>query len=79
MRLPAGIEVAAHTFRALIDAALAFGGSYYLTYHRWDRREQIERAYPQFAEFLRLKTTHDPTHRFQSDWWRHYRDMFARP
>ena len=63
--------------RGLIDAALAFGGSYFLTCHRWARREQVERAYPQFAEFLRRKETHDPAHRFPSDWWRHNRAMFA--
>lgn len=74
---PAGLEQASAAFRALIDAALAFGGSYFLTYHRWAGREQVERAYPQFAEFLRLKEVHDPEHRFQSDWWRHYRTMFA--
>jgi FAD/FMN-containing dehydrogenase len=74
-----GLERAADAFRALIDAALAFGGSYFLTYHRWARREQVERAYPQFAEFLRQKTVIDPEHRFQSEWWRHYQKMFASP
>ncbi len=76
---PAGLERAADTFRALIDAALAFGGSYFLTYHRWARKEQVERAYPQFAEFLRRKDAHDPAHRFQSEWWRHHRRMFGAP
>jgi hypothetical protein len=28
------------------------GGSYFLTSHRWARREQVEAAYPQFAELL---------------------------
>jgi len=28
-------------------------------------------------EFLALKKTHDPDEVFQSDWYRHYRDMFA--
>ncbi len=72
-----GIARAADTFRALIDIALALGGSYFLTYHRWARRDQVERAYPQFREFLRLKDHHDPQHRFQSDWWRHHRDLFS--
>lgn len=35
-----------------------------------------ERCYPQMAEFLRLKR-HDPGEVFQSDWYRHYRQMFA--
>lgn len=74
---PAGIARAADAFRALIDAALAFGGSYFLTYHRWARRDQVVQAYPQFAEFLRRKERYDPEHRFQSEWWRHYRTLFA--
>ena len=74
---PPGIERAADAFRALIDLALGHGGSYFLTYHRWARRNQVEAAYPQFAEFLRRKLQHDPQQRFQSDWWRHYRTMFA--
>ena len=74
---PAGIDRAADAFRALIDMALGHGGSYFLTYHRWARRQQIEAAYPQFAEFLRRKLQHDPQERFQSEWWRHYRAMFA--
>jgi FAD/FMN-containing dehydrogenase len=73
---PAGIDRGADAFRALIDMAID-GGSYFLTYHRWARREQVEAAYPQFAEFLRRKLQHDPQERFQSDWWRHYRAMFA--
>ncbi len=74
---PAGIERAADAFRALIDMGLRRSGSYFLTYHRWARREQVEAAYPQFAEFLRRKIQHDPQERFQSEWWRHYRTMFA--
>ena len=41
---PEGIERAADAFRRLIDRALAYGGSYYLTYHRWATREQVEAA-----------------------------------
>ena len=50
---------------------------YYLTYHRWATRRQVEAGYPQFVEFLRLKRKYDPDERFQSDWYRHYRAMFA--
>lgn len=74
---PAGLARAADAFRALIDAALAFGGSYFLTYHRWARPGQVAQAYPQFTGFLRQKSIHDPSHRFQSEWWRHYRKMFG--
>jgi FAD/FMN-containing dehydrogenase len=72
-----GIDRAADAFRSLIDMALGHGGSYFLTYHRWARRQQVETAYPQFAEFLRRKLQHDPQERFQSDWWRHYKAMFG--
>jgi len=74
---PQKIEQAAAAFRDLIDLGIAHGGSYYLTYHRWARREQVERCYPQMREFLALKRQHDPDERFQSTWYRHYREMFA--
>lgn len=73
---PDGLARAADAFRALIDLALDLGGTYFLTYHRWARPDQVERAYPRFRDFLRLKEQHDPAQRFQSDWWRHYRAMF---
>ncbi len=74
---PEGIAKAQDDFRRLIDRALEFGGSYYLTYHRWARKDQVLQAYPQFPEFLRLKLQYDPQERFQSDWYRHYKAMFA--
>jgi FAD/FMN-containing dehydrogenase len=73
---PRKIEEAAAAFRDLIDLGIAHGGSYYLTYHRWARRDQVERCYPQMQKFLALKRQHDPDGRFQSTWYRHYRDMF---
>jgi len=73
----AGIDRAGDAFRRLIDRALAYGGSYYLTYHRWATKEQVEVAYPRFVEFLREKLRFDPDERFQSDWYRHYRKMFG--
>lgn len=73
----AGIRRAREQFRLLIDLALAQGGSYFLTYHRWATRDQVEAAYPELPEFLRRKLAWDPDERFQSDWYRHYRDMFA--
>jgi FAD/FMN-containing dehydrogenase len=73
----AGQARAADSFRALIDLAAERDGSYYLTYHRWARREQVERCYPEFANFLREKKRFDPQRRFQSDWYRHYEAMFT--
>jgi hypothetical protein len=55
----AGILKAADDFRRLIDRAIAHGGSYFLTYHRWASPTQVVTCYPQMAEFLRLKRRHD--------------------
>jgi hypothetical protein len=74
---PQGLERAKQEFRQLIDRVLSHGGSFYLTYHRWATRRQMEACYPRFVAFLRQKLRHDPQERFQSDWWRHYRTMFA--
>jgi FAD/FMN-containing dehydrogenase len=71
-----GIDAAADAFRALIDLGIAHGGSYYLTYHRWARRDQVERCYPQMREFLAKKKAYDPGDVFQSSWYRHYSRMF---
>lgn len=73
----AGIRKAQEDFRRLITRAIDVGGNYYLTYHRWATREQVELCYPQLPEFLRLKRRYDPTETFQSDWYRHYRKMFG--
>lgn len=73
----AGKRKAAEDFRQIIERAIEFGGRYYLTYHRWATRSQVERCYPQFVEFLRLKRKYDRGEVFQSDWYRHYRTMFA--
>jgi FAD/FMN-containing dehydrogenase len=73
----AGLAQSAEAFRRLIDLAITRGGSYFLTYHRFATRPQVEACYPQFADFLRRKRQHDPEERFQSDWYRHYRRMFA--
>jgi FAD/FMN-containing dehydrogenase len=74
---PEGLKRSESAFQRLIDMAARRGGSYYLTYHRYATRKQVESCYPQFAEFLRLKKRYDPEERFQSDWYRHYRTMFA--
>jgi FAD/FMN-containing dehydrogenase len=74
---PTGIEASASAFRGLIDLAIARGGSYYLTYHKFAKPEQVTACYPQFKEFLELKRQYDPAERFQSDWYRYYRKLFA--
>ena len=72
-----GIERTHETFRKLTDASLDLGGGFYLTYHRAATAEQVARAYPRFREFLAMKEQHDPAGVFQSDWYRHYRRLFA--
>ena len=73
-----GVNEAVRTFRRLIDRAIGHGGSFFLTYHRWATRRQIEACYPQFEQFLRLKRAADPDELFQSDWYRHSKEVFAR-
>ena len=77
MHTDSGKAKAAADFRRIIDRAIEFGGRYYLTYHRWATRKQVEACYPQFVDFLRLKKKYDPRELFQSEWYRHYKVMFA--
>jgi FAD/FMN-containing dehydrogenase len=72
-----GIRKSADDFRRLIERALEHGGSYFLTYHRWASRAQVEACHPRMVELLRLKRRHDPVEVFQSDWYRHHRQMFS--
>jgi FAD/FMN-containing dehydrogenase len=72
-----GLENGASAFRSLIDLGIRYGGSYYLTYHRFATKQQVETCYPQFKEFLELKVKNDPGEMFQSDWYRHYKKMFG--
>jgi FAD/FMN-containing dehydrogenase len=74
---PAALEKTAADFRQLIERAIQYGGSYYLTYHHWATRKQVETCYPRFAAFLKEKRKFDPDERFQSDWYRFYKKMFA--
>jgi FAD/FMN-containing dehydrogenase len=72
-----GIDRSARAFRGLHDAAIALGGSFYLTYHRFAMRAQVEACYPMFRHFLTLKRHYDPDARFTSDWYRHHATLFA--
>lgn len=73
----AALGQTAEDFRGLIDCAIQHGGNYYLTYHRWATRRQVQACYPEFARFLQLKMQYDPDERFQSEWYRHYKSVFA--
>ena len=67
-----GLNQAQADFRCLIETAAAFGGSYYLTYHRWATRDQVERCHPRIREFLARKRFYDPGEVFTSDWYTHH-------
>jgi FAD/FMN-containing dehydrogenase len=72
----ASLRKAQSDFRRLIDRGIGFGGSYFLTYHRWATKTQVLACYPELPRFLEKKKQYDPRERFQSDWYRHYRGMF---
>jgi hypothetical protein len=74
---PPGLAHAADAFRRLIDLAADRGGTYYLTYHRWASRAQVESCHPRLAECLRRKRDYDPAERFQSEWYRHHHALLA--
>jgi FAD/FMN-containing dehydrogenase len=75
-RTSSAVIRASDAFRALIEIGLRHGGSYYPAYHRYALKRQVEAAFPQFEEFLKLKRKYDPAELFQSDWYRHYKGMF---
>jgi FAD/FMN-containing dehydrogenase len=72
-----GLDRARTAFRRLIDRAIDFGGSYFLTYHRYADKAQLLRCYPEFPEFLRRKRVWDPETRLSSNWFEHYEALFS--
>ena len=58
--------------RALIDAVLSVGGTYYLPYQTHATDEQFARAYPRAPEFFALKKRLDPTNKFRNKLWDKY-------
>jgi|LakMenE18May11ns_1017448.scaffolds.fasta_scaffold9948182_1 FAD/FMN-containing dehydrogenase len=71
-----GVQRTTDTFRALIDASVNIGGSFFLTYHRYATAAQVQACYPLFSEWLCKKIQYDPNELFISDWYLHYRDAF---
>jgi FAD/FMN-containing dehydrogenase len=71
-----GMIRAGDAFRRLIDIGLRHGGSFYPAYHRHALRRQMDVCFPQFQEFLKLKHKYDPAELFQSDWYKHYKNMY---
>lgn len=59
----------------LVDAAIAHGGSYYLTYQLYPTREQMYKAYPRAGFFFAEKKRYDPDERFTSKFYEAYRPL----
>lgn len=72
-----GRVAAAGHFRSLIDLARGLGGSYFLTYHRWASREQVDDCHPRFRAFLSAKRRFDPAGTLWSDWYEHHLRLFG--
>ena len=62
-------------FSGLIDLAIAEGGSFYLTYHKWFSKQQLLAAYPQIYTFMARKRELDPDELFTSDWFEYVKEM----
>ena len=67
----AAIADAASAFVRLIDHAMAHQGSYFLTYHRFARPDQVFACHPGLRRWLTTKHRIDPYQTFQSDWYQH--------
>lgn len=58
--------------RFLIDQALALGGNYYLLYQPYATKDQFQKAYPDYKEFLKLKQDFDPSVLFNNKFYMKY-------
>jgi hypothetical protein len=47
--MTAELKIASDKFRRLIDLAIAYDGTYYLTYHRDATEQQLRTCYPEFS------------------------------
>lgn len=66
----AGRQQARGHMQRLIDRALRFGGSFYLTYHQYARPDQLRAAYPEIDQVLAQKRACDPNGVLASDGYR---------
>jgi FAD/FMN-containing dehydrogenase len=58
--------------RQLVDAAIACGGTYYLTYQLYPSVEQLHRAYPKARYAFERKRFYDPDELFSSQFYEAY-------
>jgi FAD/FMN-containing dehydrogenase len=64
-------EMTAFT-RSMIDAALSWGGTYYLPYRPAATLSQFHAAYPQADSFFTAKRHYDPNGIFQNEFYKRY-------
>jgi hypothetical protein len=60
---------AADVTRRLVDAAIEFGGTYYLTYQLYPTAEQLHRAYPNARHAFERKRFYDPGEVFTNQFY----------
>ncbi len=58
--------------RQLVDAAIEYGGTYYLTYQLYPTPAQLYRAYPRAGEAFERKRFYDPGEVFSSKFYERY-------
>lgn len=58
--------------RQLVDAALEYGGTYYLTYQLYPTPEQLHRAYPNARHAFERKRFYDPEEIFMNQFYKTY-------
>jgi hypothetical protein len=58
--------------RQLVDAAISFGGTYYLTYQLYPTPRQLYRAYPRAGEAFERKRFYDSAETFSSRFYERY-------
>lgn len=71
---PDAVRQAQAWTQELINAALARGGSYYLTYQDFATQQQFETAYPGYEKFDQIKHEYDPTGIFTNKFYQKYFD-----
>lgn len=64
--------------RQLVDTALKWGGTYYLTYQLYPTALQFRQAYPRAKEFFRKKKLFDPSELFSSVFYEHYQEEMTK-
>ena len=69
---PADQAHAAAVTQELVDAALEFGGTYYLTYQLYPTPKQFHRAYPRAGYAFERKRFYDPNEIFVSQFYEKY-------